>query len=44
MGNNFPIVPIESLHEGIYQLIVPLPWSKPGFVNVYLIEDKNGYI
>lgn len=41
---NISTVPIESLGEGIYRLIVPLPWAKPGFVNVYLIEDQNEFI
>ena len=37
-------IPIEPLHDSIFRLIVPLPWSSPGFVNVYLIEDQDKYI
>jgi len=43
-NNSESLIPIESLHDGIYRLVVPLPWSSPGFVNVYLIEDQDKYI
>jgi len=43
-NNSDSLIPIESLHDGIYRLVVPLPWSSPGFVNVYLIEDQDKYI
>ena len=42
-ASNTPI-PIEPLHDRIFRLVVPLPWSSPGFVNVYLIEDQDKYI
>ena len=38
------LIAIESLDEGIHRLIIPLPWTSPGFVNGYLIEDQNKYI
>ena len=41
---NNSLIAIESLDEGIHRLIIPLPWTSPGFVNSYLIEDKNKYI
>ena len=33
-----------NLKNGIYHIPLKLPWSSPGFVNVYLIEDNNGFI
>ena len=33
-----------NLKNGIYHIPLELPWSSPGFVNVYLIEDNNGFI
>ena len=41
---NNSLIAIESLDEGIHRLIIPLPWTSPGFVNAYLIEDQNKYI
>ena len=37
-------IAIETIAAGIYRCIIPLPWSSPDFVNVYLIEDQNKYI
>jgi len=33
-----------NLRNGIHHIPLELPWSSPGFVNVYLIEDKDGFI
>ena len=33
-----------NLKNGIHHIPLELPWSSPGFVNVYLIEDKDGFI
>jgi len=33
-----------NLSNGIHHIPMSLPWSSPGFVNIYLIEDKNGYV
>ena len=30
--------------EGIYHIPLRLPWSSPSNVNVYLIEENDGYI
>ena len=30
--------------NGIYHIPLELPWSTPGNVNVYLLEDNDGYI
>lgn len=41
---NNSLIAIETLDEGIHRLIIPLPWTSPGSVNAYLIEDQNKYI
>ena len=41
---NNSLIAIKPLDEGIHRLIIPLPWTSPGFVNGYLIEDQNKYI
>ena len=33
-----------KLSNGITHIPLELPWTSPGFVNVYLIEDSDGYI
>ena len=33
-----------KLSNGITHIPLELPWQSPGFVNVYLIEDSDGYI
>ncbi|MAE32837.1 MAG: hypothetical protein CL493_00740 [Actinobacteria bacterium] len=33
-----------NLEHGITHIPLELPWSSPGFVNVYFIEDSNGLI
>ena len=33
-----------NLRNGIHHIPLELPWSSPGFVNVYLIEDKDGFV
>ncbi len=33
-----------NLGHGILHFPLKLPWAPPGFVNVYLVEDDNGYI
>ena len=33
-----------KMPEGIYHIPLSLPWSTPGIVNVYLIEENDGYI
>ena len=33
-----------NLGHGILHFPLKLPWAPPGFVNIYLIEDDNGYI
>ncbi len=33
-----------NLGNGIFHIPMELPWSSPGFVNVYLLEDKNGFV
>ena len=33
-----------KLSNGITHIPLELPWASPGFVNVYLIEDSDGYI
>ena len=33
-----------NLGHGILHFPLKLPWSPPGFVNIYLIEDDDGYI
>ena len=30
--------------NGITHIPLELPWRSPGFVNVYLIEESDGYI
>jgi glyoxylase-like metal-dependent hydrolase (beta-lactamase superfamily II) len=33
-----------KIKDGIYHIPLELPWSSPGFVNVYLIDDTDGFI
>ena len=33
-----------EMPEGIYHIPLRLPWSSPSNVNVYLIEENDGYI
>ena len=33
-----------EIKDGIYHIPLELPWSSPGFVNVYLIDDTDGFI
>ena len=33
-----------KIKNGIYHIPLELPWSSPGFVNVYLIDDTDGFI
>ena len=33
-----------NLGNGITHIPLELPWSSPGFVNVYFIEDSNGLV
>ncbi len=33
-----------NLQHGIIHIPMELPWSSPGFVNVYFIEEKDGYV
>ena len=33
-----------NLEHGITHIPLELPWSSPGFVNVYFIEDSNGLV
>ena len=33
-----------NLKHGITHIPLELPWSSPGFVNVYFIEDSNGLV
>ncbi len=33
-----------NLTSGIYHIPLELPWSSPAYVNVYLLEDSDGYI
>ena len=33
-----------KLSNGITHIPLELPWTSPGFVNVYLIDDSDGYI
>ena len=33
-----------KIKNGIYHIPLELPWSSPGFVNVYLIDDTDGFV
>ena len=33
-----------TLKHGITHIPLELPWTSPGFVNVYFIEDANGLV
>tara|TARA_B100000287_G_scaffold126811_1_gene118918 strand:+ start:4026 stop:4991 length:966 start_codon:yes stop_codon:yes gene_type:complete len=33
-----------KITDGITHIPLELPWQSPGFVNVYLIEDSDGYV
>ena len=34
----------SSIKDGIFHIPLELPWSSPGFVNVYLIDDTDGFV
>ena len=33
-----------QLPNGVYHIPLELPWSTPGNVNVYLLEEDDGYV
>ena len=44
MAINFLELKNFNLQHGIIHIPMELPWSSPGFVNVYFIEEKDGYV